>query len=213
MLTLHGFSQSGNTYKVALMLNALGVPWQARQVDFFGGTTRTPEWRAEVNPMGEVPVLEDGARRLTQSGAILTWLAEQHGRFGGTDADERYDVLRWLLFDNHKFTSYFATLRYMKAFGPTAPDPAVMGFLRPRVDNAFGIVDRELAQRPYIVGNAPTIADFSLAGYVFYPEEESGYPIAGRYPHIAAWMDRLRGMPGFALPYDCLPGERVAPRW
>lgn len=213
MLTLQGFSQSGNAYKVALMLNALGVPWQARQVDFFSGTTRTPEWRAEVNPMGEVPVLEDGARRLTQSGAILTWLAEQHGRFGGTDADERYDVLRWLLFDNHKFTSYFATLRFMKAFGPTAPDPTVTAFLRPRVDNAFGIVDRELAGRPYIVGSAPTIADFSLAGYVFYPEEESGYPITGRYPHIAAWMDRLRAMPGFALPYDCLPGERVAPRW
>ena len=48
---------------------------------------------------------------------------------------------------------------------------------------------------------------------MFYPEEESGYPITGRYPHIAAWMDRLRAMPGFALPYDCLPGERVAPRW
>ncbi len=122
-------------------------------------------------------------------------------------------MLRWLLFDNHKFTSYFATYRFMKAFGPSAPDVAVMTWLRGRLDNAFGIVDKHLATRPYMVGHAPTIADFSLSGYMFYPVEESGYEVAGRYAHIEAWLARLREIPGWASPYDILPGERILPKW
>ena len=122
-------------------------------------------------------------------------------------------MLRWLLFDNHKFTSYFATYRFMKAFGASAPDPAVMAWLRGRIDNAFGIVDKQLAATPFIIGATPTIADFSLGGYLFYPVEESGYDVAGRYPRIGAWLARMRAMPGWASPYDVLPGERMQPRW
>src|SRR5438034_458352 len=81
--------------------------------------------------------------------------------------DERQDVLRWLLFDNHKFTSYFASYRFMKAFGPTAPDPAVMAWLKARTDSAFGIVEKHLAARAFMVGSAPTIADFSMCAYLF----------------------------------------------
>jgi glutathione S-transferase len=213
MVRLHGFSQSGNTFKVAFMLRALGVPYEAVVVDFFRGVAREPAWRESVNEMGEAPVLEDGGKRLTQSGAILTHLAAKHGRFGGANDDERYEILRWILFDNHKFTSYFATYRFMKAFAPTAPDPVVMAWLKPRIDNAFGIVDKHLAMRAFVVGEAPTIADFSLSGYLFYPEEESGYPVAARFPHIAAWVERLRALPGWASPYDVLPGERIAPKW
>jgi glutathione S-transferase len=91
-------------------------------------------------------------------------------------------VLRWLFFDNHKFTSYFATYRFMKAFGPTAPDPAVMTWLRGRLDNAFGIVDKHLHGREFLVGSGPTIGDISLCGYLFYPADESGYPVQDRYP-------------------------------
>ena len=163
--------------------------------------------------MGEVPVLDDGARRLTQSGVILTYLAAKHGAFGGASEDERLEVLRWLLFDNHKFTSYFATYRFMKAFGPATPDPAVMNWLRGRLDNAFGIVDKHLAGRAYLVSKAPTIADISLCGYLFYPVAESGYEVAGRFPNIATWLERVREVPGWANPYDILPGEVIAPRW
>jgi len=213
MYQLHGFCQSGNTFKVAFMLGALQVPWEARFVDFMNGVTRTAQWRESTNEMGEVPVLEDGTRRLTQSGVILTWLAEKHGAFGGRNDDERLDVLRWLFFDNHKFTSYFATYRFLKSFGPTAPEPVLMAWLRTRLDNAFGIVDQHLAKSPYMVGDAPTVADFSLSGYLFYPEEESGYEVSVRYPHIAAWLQRLRSIPGWGDPYQVLPGERIAPRW
>jgi glutathione S-transferase len=213
MYRLHGFCQSGNTFKVAFLLRALGQPWEPRFVDFMSGVTRSGDWREGTNEMGEVPVLDDGACRLTQSGVILTWLADRHGAFGGASDDERLEVLRWLFFDNHKFTSYFASYRFMKAFGPAAPDPAVMSWLRGRIDNAFGIVDKHLAGRAYLVGAAPTIADLSLCGYLFYPVAESGYELAGRFPNIVAWLERVRGIPGWADPYDILPGEVIAPKW
>jgi len=213
MYNLHGFCQSGNTFKVAFLLRALNQPWEPRFVDFMNGVTRTGEWREGTNEMGEVPVLDDGDRRLTQSGAILTHLSSRHGAFGGRSEGEKLEVLRWLLFDNHKFTSYFASYRFTKAFGPTEPDPAVMAWLRARLDNAFGIVDKHLAGREFMVGTAATIADISLCGYLFYPVEESGYEVASRFPNIGAWLERVRAIPGWADPYDILPGERIAPRW
>ena len=212
-LRLHGFCQSGNTFKVVFALRAMGLPHEVVHVDFMRGRTRDPVWRAEVNEMGEVPVLDDGTRRLTQSGVILMHLARKTGRFGGRSDDERDEVLRWLLFDNHKFTSYFATYRFMVAFGPTAPDPAILKFLRVRIDGAHGIVDRHLAAQPFLVGDAPTIADFSLCGYLFYPPQESGIDAAAAYPHIGQWLARLRELDGWADPYAVLPGERIEPRW
>jgi len=213
MYRLHGFCQSGNTFKVAFFLRALGQPWEAVYVDFMHGVTRSDAWREQTNAMGEAPVLEDGTRRLTQSGVILRYLADKHAAYAGQTDDEKLEVLRWILFDNHKFTSYFASYRFMKAFGSTPPDPAVMAWLRGRLDSAFGIVDKQLATRAFIVGSQPTIADFSLCGYLFYPEEESGYEVAERYPHIQAWLGRVREIPGWASPYDILPGVRLDPRW
>ena len=213
MYRLHGFCQSGNTFKVAFLLRALGQPWEPVFVDFMNGVTRTSDWREGANEMGEVPVLDDGDLRLTQSGVILTHLANKHDAFGGANENEKREVLRWLLFDNHKFTSYFASYRFMKAFGATAPDPAVMAWLRGRLDGAFAIVNKHLASSPFLVGGAPTIADFSLCGYLFYPIEESGYDIVESFPHIDAWRSRLRQINGWADPYDVLPGERIAARW
>ena len=217
MLKLHGFAQSGNTFKVAFLLRALGVPWQPVAMsfaEFAGGATRDPAWREGINEMGEVPVLElDDGTKVTQSGVILTMLAEQHGKFGGKDADEKREVLRWLFFDNHKFTSYFATWRFMKSFAPKAPDPAVATLLKGRIDNAFAVVEKHLAGRQYIVGDAFTIADISLSGYLFFPADESGYVLEERFPNLAAWRDRLKAAPGWGDPYDVLPGKRIAPTW
>jgi glutathione S-transferase len=213
MYRLHGFCQSGNTFKVAFLLRALGLSWEQVFVDYMRGVTRDAAWREAANEMGEVPILEDGPRRLTQSGLILSYLATKHGAFGGTDENEQHEVLRWLFFDNHKFTSYFATYRFMKAFGAAAPDPAVMSWLRGRLDNAFNIVNKHLEHRPFMVGPSPTVADFSLCGYLFYPVEESGYEVAVRFPHINCWLSRVKAIPGWADPYEVLPGERIAPKW
>ena len=112
---LHCFCQSGNSYKVALYLNCAGLDWEPVFVDFFKGATRDAKWRESVNEMGEAPVLEtEGTASSRQSGVILTYLAETTGKFAPEDDDERMEALRWILFDNHKFTSYFATYRFLQ---------------------------------------------------------------------------------------------------
>ena len=202
---LHCFAQSGNAYKVALMLSACGLDWEPVLVSYFDGATRAPEWRHDVNAMGEVPVLEHHGRRLSQSGAILTWLARRTGQFAPADEDEEMDVLRWILFDNHKFTSYFATHRFMLSLAGKPADPAVLSFLRARVDAALAVADAHLSTTPFVVAGRPTIADFSMAGYMFYPNAETGYDLAASYPHLHAWRERIAALPGWKPPYDMMP--------
>ena len=213
MYRLHGFCQSGNTFKVAFCLGALRQQFETVFVDFMQGRTRDAAWREQTNEMGEAPVLDDGAKRMTQSGVILKYLSKKHGALGGRNPEENEEILRWILFDNHKFTSYFATYRFLRAFGPAAPDPAVLAFLKTRMDGAYGIVDKHLATREWLVGGGPTIADISLSGYIFFPVEESGYDIEKPFPNVAKWRARLKALPGWADPYEVLPGTRIAPKW
>lgn len=205
---LHCFAQSGNSYKPALMLALSGADWEAVPVDFFNGQTRAPEWRAGVNDMGEAPVLEHGGKRFTQSGVILSHLARRLGKFGPETEDEELEILRWMFFDNHKFTSFLATYRFMSAFMPQTPDPNVLKFLKGRVDAAYAIVDKHLASRDFVAAPRLTIADLSLAGYVFYPPEEMGFDIKETHPNIAAWRERIEAMPGWVGPYELMPGQR-----
>jgi glutathione S-transferase len=207
---LYCVGASGNAYKVALYLNCAGLDWEPVGVDFAGGQMRDEAWRASTNPMGEVPVLEVDGRHMSQSGAILAWLAETTGKFA-PDHEQRFEVLRWMLFDNHKFTSYLATYRFLKAFAQPAPDANVVAFLKGRFDAAAAIVDKHLAQSEFVVGSKPTTADFSLAGYVYYPIEEHGYDWAKTHPNIHAWTERLRALPGWKGPYELMPGERIKP--
>jgi glutathione S-transferase len=200
---LYCFAQSGNSYKAALMLNLCGADWEARFVDFFGGETRKPEYRA-INEMGEAPVLEHGERRLSQSGVILDYLAARFQRFGWDNEDDRREVLRWILWDNHKLTSYIATLRYMVTLAKVG-EPQVHEFLRGRVKSALGILDGHLARSRFAVGEKPTIADLSMCGYLFWPDE---FGVSwSDYPHIGSWLERIRALPGWIHPYELMPGH------
>jgi glutathione S-transferase len=202
-LRLYCFAQSGNAFKVALMLQLCGARWEPRFVDFFGGETRTPQYRA-INEMGEVPVLEHDGLRLSQSGVILDYLASHFGKFTFRNESERREILRWLLWDNHKLTSYVATLRYMVTLAKTG-EPAVHEFLRGRVKGSLGILDAHLAKNRFAVGEAPTIADFSMCGYLYWPEE---FGVSWTdYPHIGAWLERIRSLPGWVHPYELMPGH------
>jgi len=201
--TLHCFAQSGNCYKAALALELAGADWAPHLVDYFGGETRTPEYRT-LNVMGEAPVLEHNGLRLSQSGVILDYLAGRFDRFGTADAAERREVLRWLLWDNHKLTSYTATYRFMRTFTKD-PDPAVMKVFRTRAEGAWGVLEAHLAGRGYVVGERLTIADLSLCGYLFWPEE-IGVEWAA-YPHIRDWLARIRAEPRWAHPYQLMPGH------
>src|SRR5690349_475444 len=136
---LYCMGESGNSYKAALMLTLTGSDWAPVWVDFFGGETRQEPYRNRVSEMGEVPVLEHAGERISESGVILDDLAERTGQFGARDARERREIWRWILFDNHKFTSYFATLRFMVGIQKTG-DPAVIEFLKGRAKGAYAIV-------------------------------------------------------------------------
>jgi glutathione S-transferase len=207
---LYCFAQSGNAYKAALMLNLCGADWEPRFVDFFSGKEqRTAEFRL-INEMGEVPVLEHEGRRLTQSGVILDYLAERFGKFGWADEDERREILRWLLWDNHKLTSYIATLRFLLHFMETGETP-VTEFLRGRALGALGILNRHLEGRRFALFERPTIADLSMCGYLYWPDEFGLTWV--EHPHIAAWLEWIKELPGWEHPYRLMPGHplRSAP--
>ena len=199
---LYGFGESGNAYKAALMLELCRLDWELRPVDYFQGETRTPEYRSKVNELGEAPALVHGAKTLTQSGVILDYLAEQTRKFGAKSDDERREIMRWMLFDNHKFTSNIATLRFLLCFTKSGETP-VTDFLRKRADNALKIVDNHLASQPFVIGKRATIADLSMCGYMYYGDE-LGVPLNG-YTNMLNWLDRIKALPGWKHPYELMP--------
>ena len=149
---LYCFAQSGNAYRAALMLNLIGADWEPVWIDFFGkGVQRTPEYRGDVNEMGEVPVLVHGKKKLTQSAVILTYLCDLTGKFKPQGEDERLEALRWIVFDNQKVNGFLGPFRFLKNFAKPAGDPAVMAFLQARAQNNLAIVNKRLTGRQYLV--------------------------------------------------------------
>src|SRR6184192_4179215 len=210
---LYCFAQSGNAYRAALMLNLIGADWQPVFVDFFkGGETRTPKCRTEVNEMGEVPVLVHGNKKLTQSGVILTYLSDRTGKFKPEGEDERLEALRWIIFDNQKVNGFLGPYRFLRCFAKPPADPAVLAFLKGRIDTNIAIIDKRLSSRPFVLGARPTIADLSLVGYLYYPAEEFGFDIAAQHKNIAVWLDRIKALPGWKHPYDLMPGHPLPDR-
>ncbi|MEM7509248.1 MAG: glutathione S-transferase [Pseudomonadota bacterium] len=201
--TLHCFKDSGNAYKVALMMTLAGVKWRSVWVDFFKGETRSDAYREELNEMGEVPVLEHNGRKLSQTGVILDYLVEQTGKFAPAD---RREGLRWVFWDNHKLTSYTATYRFLRNFMKDT-DPAVLDFLEGRMRAAFKVLDTHLAGRDFMVGDTLSTADLSICGYLFF-EDEFGV-VWSDYPNIAQWLGRIRAVPGWQHPYEMLPDGPV----
>jgi glutathione S-transferase len=202
---LYCFGESGNAYKCTLALALTGSDWQPEFVDFFNGGARSPEFRA-INEMGEVPVLVDGDITLSQSGVILTHIAEKTGQLGGGSAAERREVLRWILWDNHKLSTQIGTTRFLMNFLPEDKRPAgVIPFLQGRLKAAYKVLNDHLDGRDWIVGDGPTIADLSCCGYLYYPEPY-GFSRAD-WPHIDAWLNRIAALPGWKAPYDLMPGS------
>ncbi len=205
---LHYFPESGNSYKLALMLKLCGQDFEPIWTDFGGGVTRTMEWRKHVNEMGEIPVLEDDGVKLTQTAPILIRLAKRYNRLYTTDPKEEFEILRWLFWDNHKLTGYMAPYRFQRTFTPSAI-PSVLEFLQKRIDDCLNILDVHLDRNPFAIGQAPTIADISMLGYLSFPPSESGYDLRADYPNIGSWLERIAALPGWQGPYDLLPGKRL----
>ncbi len=203
-IQLHCFGESGHSYKVALALELSGLDWEPVFVDFFNGAARSLEYRESVNAMGEAPVLIDGDVRLTQSGVIQGYLSEKTGRFGGESKDEDREILRWILWDNHKFSSQLGTARFLLNFVPEDKRPAeVIGFLQGRGLAGLKVLEERLTQRDWIAGRSVTNADLTCCGYLFYPEP-FGFTRAD-WPAIDAWLGRIEALDGWKHPYDLMP--------
>ena len=200
------FGESGHSYKVALALSFAGVDWQARHVDFFGGETRSEAYRAEANEMGEAPVLVHDNVRLTQSGVILDYLSEQTGKFGGATSQDRREILRWVLWDNHKLSSLAGMTRFLMNFVPPNKRPLeTIDFLQGRLRASYAVLGSHLKSRDWIACDHVSNADFSCCGYLYYPEP-FGFERA-EWPNIDAWLTRLSQQDGWKSPYDLMPGN------
>jgi len=205
-IQLYCFGESGNAYKAALALELSGLDWEPVKVDFFGGQTRQPDYRAQINNMGEAPVMIDGDLRLTQSGVIQDYVAEKAGKFGGGDATERREIMRWVLWDNHKLSGVAGMTRFLMNFLPEDKRPAEgIAFSQGRLKAAYGVLNDHLDGRDWIVGDELTNADLSCCGYLYYPEP-FGFDRSD-WPHIDAWLTRLSETPGWKAPYDLMPGS------
>ncbi|MGB1236293.1 MAG: glutathione S-transferase family protein [Planktomarina sp.] len=201
---LHCFGESGNAYKAALTLELSGMSWDPVFVDFFGGAARSDDFRT-LNIMAEAPILETPDIKLSQSGAIQQWVVDQTGKLGGA-AEDRYEVLRWVLFDNHKVSSQAGVVRFLMNFLPADKRPdQVIGFMQGRLKAALTTLNTHLDGRDWLVGDSLTIADIANCSYLYYPEP-FGFDRAD-WPNIDAWLARISQTPGWKHPYDLMPGN------
>jgi len=199
---LYCFGESGNAYKAALMLELCGLDWSPIFVDFFNGETKTPQYRENINELGEVPVLVHGDKSYSQSGVILNYLSEITGKFGAATKDEENEILRWILFDNHKFTSYMGTRRFFLEF-LKMEDNDVTKFLENRITGALEVVEKHMTNRDFVATPNLSIADISMCGYLYYGDELR--LDLDSYPNITAWMSRIAATEGWKHPYDLMP--------
>ena len=199
MITIYGYSPSGNCHKLRMLLGHLGRDYRWIETDSPHGATRTPAYLAK-NPNGKVPMIEtDDGRVMVESNAILTWLADGTKYFGG-DAWERAQTLAWMFFEQYSHEPYVAVARFICGWTPIdSPRRADLPNLRQRGDHALGVMEKHLASNEWFSATGYGIADIALFGYT-HCAEDGGFDLA-RYPNVVAWLDRVRAQPGFvAMP-------------
>jgi glutathione S-transferase len=190
---------SGNCYKVRLLAAYLGLPLERRALDVVDRSDR-PEVIGSLNPALRVPtlVLDDG-RPLGESGAIL-WYLGSGTRFVPDDAYETAQVLQWMFFEQYDFEPNIAVARFLIMYAGGAEQHADrLPALQEGGDRALTALERQLAERHYLVGERLTIADIALYGYT-HVAGEGGFDL-GRYPAIRAWIARISTEPGH-IPID-----------
>jgi glutathione S-transferase len=205
MLTLYDYLPSQNAYKVRLLLSHLGLPYRTRIISIFEGEGQQPEYLA-INPAGAVPALRlDDGRVLAESNAILTYLATGTPYLPG-EAFAAAKVQQWMSFEQD-YVVNIASLRHWTLTGKLARRPAALVEMRRSGGlRALQVLERELALRPFITGDAYTIADISLFAYT-HRADEAGLPLSD-FPHVCAWIARVRKQPGFLAdhhPYSIDP--------
>ena len=205
-MKLYCFGESGHSYKAALALQLAEIDWTPIFVDFFNGETRSDQYRNPVNEMGEAPVLVDGDIKLTQSGVIQNYLYNKTGKHGGKDEAEKLEILRWILWDNHKLSSFAGNTRFLMNFFPKDKRPQpVIDFNLARLKSSYGILENALTDKDFLVGNNISHADMTCCAYLYYPEP-FGFE-RDDWPNIDRWLGNISTTPGWQHPYDLMPGN------
>lgn len=195
MNTIHGYSPSGNCYKLRLLLEQLRLPYRWVETDSSRGATRTPEYLA-LNPNGKVPMLvrEDGGV-LVESNAILHYLAEGTAFLPG-DAWTRAQALSWMFFEQYSHEPCIAVARFIRGWTPLdSPRRAELPRLLERGHQALAVMEQHLSRHAWFTGPDYGIADIALFAYTSVAGE-GGFDLAA-YPALRAWLSRVRETPGF----------------
>ena len=208
-MKLYCFGESGNAYKSALTMELSNVKWEPMFVDFFKGEARSEAYK-KINPMGEVPTLvTNDEETLTQSGAIQQYIVDKTGKLGGV-SENKYEVLRWVLWDNHKMSSQAGLLRFLSNFLPEEKRPKeAMNFLNGRLQMAYKVLDDALSASDWLVGDSISVADISCCGYLFY-EEPFGFN-RKEWGNINSWLTRISQQPKWKHPYDLMKRAYTKP--
>jgi glutathione S-transferase len=200
-LTLFGSFTSSSSYKPMLYLSLARLPFSFRTVNLKIGKQNEPEHLAR-NRYGKVPVLRHRGLTIVQSNVILSYLAQTTGYFEGKSEQDRWTAREWLDWESDAISNV-AKVRHYSRFRQV--DPAVMAYFRPPAEAALSFVDNSLRDRDWLVGDSPTVADIGCWGRMVFMSE-GGMNIEN-WPHLMAWSERLKAMPGFALPYDLIPSK------
>jgi len=199
MITIYGYSPSGNCHKLRMLLGHLGRDYRWVETDSPHGATRTAAYLAK-NPNGKVPMIEtDDGRVMVESNAILTWLADGTKYFGG-DAWQRAQTLAWMFFEQYSHEPYVAVARFICGWTPLdSPRRADLPKLRERGHQALGVMEKHLAANAWFNGEAYGIADIALFAYT-HCAPDGGFDLS-RYPNVCGWLDRVSSQPGYvAMP-------------
>ncbi len=195
MITLYDYLDSGNGYKVRLLLTQLGIKYRYVELDIMRGETRTPEYLAK-NPDGRIPLLElEDGRYLAQSDAILWYLADGTALLPG-EPFARAQVLQWMFFEQYSHEPYVATPRFiMRHFAADSPRRAELPQRQARGREALAVMERHLQGHSYFVAERYTIADIALYGYT-HVAEDGGLALEP-YPAVRGWLARVAGQPRY----------------
>ncbi|MEI9928348.1 MAG: glutathione S-transferase family protein [Sphingomonas sp.] len=194
---LHEYAASGNCYKIRLTAAHVGIPLERREYDIIKGETRTPQFLAEVNANGRIPVLQTGNDFLPESNAACCYLADgspliPHDRF------ERADMLRWMFWEQYNHEPNVATLRFWRGWvgedNLSDLQRALLPGKRAAGEAALALMDEHLGARAFFVLDRLTLADIALYAYT-HVAEDGGFELA-RYPHVQAWLARVAAEPG-----------------
>ena len=193
---LHEYAASGNCYKVRLTAAHAGIELDRREYDIMKGETRTPEFLANVNSNGRIPVLQIGDRFIPESNAASFYLADGTALVP-SDRLDRADMLRWMFFEQYSHEPNIATLRFWLRYVGL---DALSGMQREQIsvkrkagNEALKVMNEHLAGREWLVGSAFSLADICLFAYT-HVADEADFDLE-LYPSVIAWMERIMLLP------------------